>query len=40
MLGYLRETKEVALKAGVDKNTGICRSGLEEYLSIIFPGIE
>lgn len=35
--GFLRETKEMAKKAGVDKDTGLHRTGLEEYLSAIFP---
>lgn len=37
--GYLRETKEAAIKAGIDKNTKIKRTGLEEYLKVIFPNI-
>ena len=37
--GFLRETKEMADKAGNDVNTGICRTGLEEYLEIIFPNV-
>lgn len=39
-LGYLRETTEDALKAGVDIDTNIVRTGLEEYLKIIFPDID
>jgi len=35
--GFLRETKEDAEKAGVDKDTGVCRTGLDEYLAVIFP---
>lgn len=35
--GFLRETKEMAIKAGIDADTGVCRTGLDEYLSIIFP---
>ena len=35
--GYLRETKELAEKAGVDPVTGVVRTGLDEYLSVIFP---
>ncbi len=35
--GFLRETKKAAEKAGIDKDTAICRTGLEEYLSVIFP---
>lgn len=37
--GFLRETKELALKAGIDKKTGLPRTGLDEYLKIIFPKI-
>lgn len=36
--GFLRETKEKAIKAGVDKDTGLIRTGLDEYLEVIFPG--
>ena len=39
MYGFLRETSEKALKEGVDKATGICRTGLDEYLRVIFPNI-
>lgn len=35
--GFLRETKEKAEKAGIDKETGLHRTGLEEYLKAIFP---
>ena len=35
--GFLRETAELARKAGIDKDTGIHRTGLDEYLKIIFP---
>ncbi len=35
--GFVRETKEEALRAGIDKDTGVCRTGLEEYLAVIFP---
>lgn len=35
--GFLRETKEAALKAGIDKATGLVRTGLDEYLKVIFP---
>ena len=38
--GYLRETKEKADKAGIDKDTGLNRTGLEEYLAVIFPQID
>ena len=37
--GYLRETKEMAKKDGKDPTTGLCRTGLEEYLSVIFPNV-
>ena len=37
--GFLRETKEIAEKAGLDADTGLCRTGLEEYLAVIFPEI-
>jgi hypothetical protein len=35
--GFLRETAELAKKAGIDKDTGLHRTGLEDYLQIIFP---
>lgn len=35
--GYLRETSEQAKKAGIDKATNMPRTGLDEYLKIIFP---
>ncbi len=35
--GFLRETNALAQKAGIDKATGIHRTGLEEYLKVIFP---
>ena len=35
--GFLRETKEAAQKAGIDKATGLVRTGLDEYLKVIFP---
>lgn len=37
--GFLRETAELAKKSGTDKDTGLHRTGLEEYLKIIFPTI-
>lgn len=37
--GFLRETKEAAEKAGIDKDTGLHRTGLEDYLAVIFPEI-
>ena len=38
MFGFIRETEEKANLAGIDKATGICRTGLEKYLSVIYPG--
>lgn len=38
--GYLRETSELALKAGIDKNTGLHRTGLNDYLKVIFPDVD
>jgi hypothetical protein len=35
--GFLRETSELAKKAGKDKDTGLHRTGLEDYLKVIFP---
>lgn len=35
--GFLRETKEIAEKAGFDADTGLCRTGLEEYPAVIYP---
>ena len=35
--GFLRETTELAKKAGIDKDTGLVRTGLNEYLAVIFP---
>lgn len=37
--GFLRETSTLAKKAGIDKDTGLHRTGLEEYLKVIFPEI-
>lgn len=37
--GYLRETKEKALKAGIDPESNLERTGLEEYLAVIFPHV-
>lgn len=39
MFGFLRESREDALKAGVDEDTGLCRTGLEDYLQVIFPDV-
>ena len=38
--GYLRETTDMAKKAGIDEDTGLFRTGLEEYLDVIFPEIK
>lgn len=38
--GFLRETKEEAIKAGIDKEIGLKRTGLDEYLKVIFPNID
>lgn len=35
--GFLRETSELATKAGKDKDTGLHRTGLDDYLKVIFP---
>lgn len=35
--GFLRETTELAKKSGIDKDTGLVRTGLDEYLKVIFP---
>ena len=37
--GFLRETNEKAEEAGIDKDTGLHRTGLEDYLAVIFPEI-
>jgi len=37
--GFLRETRQGAMDAGIDKDTGVCRTGLDEYLEVIFPDI-
>ena len=38
--GFLRETDALAKKAGIDKDTGLRRTGLEDYLKVIFPKID
>lgn len=38
--GFLRETRKMAEKYPIDKDTGICRTGLEDYLAVIFPDIK
>ncbi|MBR4823888.1 MAG: DUF559 domain-containing protein [Spirochaetaceae bacterium] len=37
--GFLRETTEAAEKDGIDKDTGLVRTGLNEYLDVIFPDV-
>lgn len=37
--GFLRETKAAAQKAGIDRATGLHRTGLDEYLEVIFPEV-
>lgn len=37
--GFVRENAEMAAKAGIDKKTGLPRTGLEEYLKVIFPNV-
>ena len=37
--GYLRETSQIAQMAGLDKATGLHRTGLDEYLKVIFPNV-
>lgn len=38
--GFLRETAALAKKAGIDKDTALNRTGLEDYLKVIFPKID
>lgn len=38
--GFLRETKQKAIDSGLDKDTGLHRTGIEEYLAVIFPEID
>lgn len=38
--GFLRETNQKAKEAGIDKDTGLHRTGLEDYLKVIFPEID
>lgn len=35
--GFLRETDALAIKAGIDKDTNLHRTGLEDYLRVIYP---
>lgn len=37
--GFLRETKVAAVKAGIDPDYNIPRTGLDEYLEVIFPNV-
>ena len=37
--GFLREDEKAAFKAGIDKDTGLPRTSLLEYLHIIFPKV-
>ena len=38
--GFLRETDALAKSAGIDKDTGLHRTGLEVYLKVVFPEID
>jgi hypothetical protein len=38
--GFIRETSIAAQKAGIDKDTGLHRTGLEEYFAVIFPTVK
>lgn len=38
--GFLRETNLLAETAGIDKDTGLHRTGLEDYLKVIFPNTD
>lgn len=38
--GFLRETEEDARRSGIEKQTGLCRTGLETYLKVIFPDVD
>lgn len=38
--GFLRETAAIAQIAGTDKDTGLHRTGLEDYLKVIYPKID
>jgi hypothetical protein len=35
--GFIRETSDKAKSAGIDRDTGLHRTGLDEYLKAIFP---
>lgn len=38
--GFIRETHEKAKSAGIDRDTGLHRTGLDEYLNAIFPNTD
>ena len=38
--GFLRETEDKAIQSGVESTTGLCRTGLDTYLSFIYPTID
>ena len=38
--GFLRETSVLAEKAGIDEDTGLHRTGLDDYLKVIFPDVD
>lgn len=40
IFGYLRETEKEAIKAGIDRDTGLPRTGLDTYLKYLFPNID
>jgi len=40
MFGFVRETEEKAIQAGVDPLTGLCRTGLDTYLSMNYQRAE
>ena len=40
MWGCLRETSEKSDGSGNDKDTGLCRTGLDRYLSAIYPDVK
>lgn len=37
--GFLRETQLEAIKSGIEEDTGLHRTGLDEYLKTIFPEV-
>ena len=38
--GFLRETENKAIQSGIESTTGLCRTGLDTYLSFIYPIID